>query len=128
MHVFSYFDISINGLLLFLMACSLYVACLQGIMGVVFIKTNIYYISSLVPQFQNKSKCEPFHMKMSSACSFIFMQIKVIFIIRTALHLDSLGNRGTRELGLLSITLFCFIHRTQTSVTKSSQGQTVVLR
>ena len=29
--------------------------------------------SSLVPLFQNESKCETFHMKMSSACSFIFM-------------------------------------------------------
>ena len=39
---------------------------------------------------------------MGSACSFIFMQIKVIFI-RKVLHLDSLWNRGTRELwnGLL---------------------------
>ena len=36
--------------------------------------------SSLVPLFQSESKCETFHMKMSSACSFIFMQIKVIFI------------------------------------------------
>ena len=33
-----------------------------------------------MPLFQNVSKCEPFHMKMSSACSFIFMQIKVIFV------------------------------------------------
>ena len=37
-------------------------------------------------------------MKMISACSFIFMQIKVIFI-RMVSHLDSLWNRGTRELG-----------------------------
>ena len=37
---------------------------------------------------QNESKCEIFHMKMSSACSFIFMQIKVIFI-RMVSHLDS---------------------------------------
>ena len=37
-------------------------------------------------------------MKMSSACSFIFMQIKVIFI-RMVLHLDSLWNRFTRDLG-----------------------------
>ena len=37
-------------------------------------------------------------MKMSSACSFIFMQIKVIFI-RMVSHLDSLLNRGTRKLG-----------------------------
>ena len=51
---------------------------------------------SLVPLFQNK--CETFHTKMSSACSFIFMQIKVIFI-RNVSHLDSLWNRGTRELG-----------------------------
>ena len=45
--------------------------------------------SSLVPLFQNESERETFHMKMSSACSFIFMQIKVIFI-RMVLHLDSL--------------------------------------
>ena len=42
---------------------------------------------SLVPLFQNESKCETFLMKMSSACSFIFMQIKVIFI-RMVSHLD----------------------------------------
>ena len=35
---------------------------------------------------------------MSSACSFIFMQIKVLFI-RMVSHLDSFWNRGTRELG-----------------------------
>ena len=35
---------------------------------------------------------------MSSACSFIFMQIKAIFI-RMVSHLDSLWNGGTRELG-----------------------------
>ena len=34
-----------------------------------------------MPLFQNESKCETFHMKMSFACSFILMQIKVIFII-----------------------------------------------
>ena len=54
--------------------------------------------SSLLPMFENESKCETFHMKISFACSFIFMQIKVIFI-RIVSHLDSLGNRGTRELG-----------------------------
>ena len=39
---------------------------------------------------------------MSSACSFIFMQVNVIFI-RMVSHLDSFWNRGTRELenGLL---------------------------
>ena len=62
---------------------------------------NRPFPSSLVPLFQNESKCETFHdhMKMSSACSLIFMQIKVIFITM-ALHLDSLWNRGTRELFL----------------------------
>ena len=59
---------------------------------------NRPFPSSLVPLFQSESKCETFHMKMSSACSFIFMYIKVIFI-RMVLHLDSLWNRGTRELG-----------------------------
>ena len=54
--------------------------------------------SSPMPLFQNESKCETFHMKMSSVCSFIFMQIKVIFI-RMVSHLDSLRNRGTREFG-----------------------------
>ena len=54
--------------------------------------------SSLVPLFQNECKCETFHMKMSSACSFIFMQIKVVFI-RMVSHLDSLWSRSTRELG-----------------------------
>ena len=48
---------------------------------------------------QSESKCETIHMKMSSACRFIFMQIKVIFI-RMVSHLDSLWNRGTRELGI----------------------------
>ena len=33
---------------------------------------NRPFPSSLVPLFQNESKCETFHMKMSSACSFIF--------------------------------------------------------
>ena len=51
-------------------------------------QTNRPFPSSLVPLLQNESKCETFHMKMSSACSFIFMQIKVIFI-RMVSHLDS---------------------------------------
>ena len=38
-----------------------------------------HFRGSLVPLFQNEFKCETFHMKMSSACSFIFMQIKVVF-------------------------------------------------
>ena len=45
--------------------------------------------SSLVLLFQNESECETFHMKMSSTCSFISMQITVIFI-RMVSHLDLL--------------------------------------
>ena len=38
--------------------------------------------------------------KLSSACSFIFMQIMIkIIFIRMVSHLDSLWNRGTRKLG-----------------------------
>ena len=59
---------------------------------------NRPFLSSIVPLFQNESKCGIIVMKMSSACSFIFMQITVNFI-RIVLHLDSLWNRGTRELG-----------------------------
>ena len=44
-----------------------------------------------MPLFQNESKCEIFHMKMSSTYSFIFMQIKVVFITMVS-HFDSLGN------------------------------------
>ena len=40
---------------------------------------NMPFSSSLVPLIQNESKCATFHMKMSFACRFIFMQIKVIF-------------------------------------------------
>ena len=42
-----------------------------------------------MPLLENESKCETFHMKMSSACCFIFVQIKVKFI-RIVSHLDSL--------------------------------------
>ena len=62
------------------------------------IELNRPFPSSLVPLFQNESKCETIHMKMSSAFSFVLMQIKVIFV-RMVSHLDSLWNRGTRELG-----------------------------
>ena len=34
-----------------------------------------------MPLFQNESEYETFHMKMSSACSFIFMQIKVLRLV-----------------------------------------------
>ena len=50
---------------------------------------NRPFPSSLVSLFQNESKCETSHMKMSSACIFIFMQIKVIFI-RKVSHLEFL--------------------------------------
>ena len=59
---------------------------------------NRSFLSSPVPWFQNVSKCKTFHMKMSSACSFIRMQIKFIFI-RMVSHLDSLWSRSTREPG-----------------------------
>ena len=36
-------------------------------------KNNRPFPSSLVPLFRSESKCKTFHMKMSSACSFIFM-------------------------------------------------------
>ena len=54
--------------------------------------------SSLVPLFQNEFKCETILiilMKRSSACSYIFMQIKVIFI-RMVSHFYSLWTRGPR--------------------------------
>ena len=59
---------------------------------------NEPFASSLVPVFQNESKSETFHMKMSSVCSFIFMQIKVIFTrvifaLRLALKLRHKGAR-----------------------------------
>ena len=46
----------------------------------------------LLSLFQNESKCETFHIKMRSACSFIFTQIKVIFMIVVS-HVDSFWNR-----------------------------------
>ena len=78
-----------------------YVSLLSGkhICNRVSLRTqNRPFPSSLVPLFQNESKCETFHMQISFARSFIFMQIKVIFI-RIVSHLDWLWNRGTRELG-----------------------------
>ena len=52
-------------------------------------QSNRPFPSSPVALFQNESKCEAFHMKMSSTYSFIFMQIKVIFI-KMVSHLNSL--------------------------------------
>ena len=45
---------------------------------------------SPVPLFQNESKCEPFHMKMSSACSFILMQIALRLALKQR-------HKGTRK-------------------------------
>ena len=50
---------------------------------------NRSFPSSLVPLFQNESKCENLSYENEFCCSFIFMQIKVIFI-RMVSHLDSL--------------------------------------
>ena len=66
---------------------------------------NRPFPSSLVPLFQNESKCETFHMKMSSACSFISMQIKVIsrnngFALRLALKQR---HKGTRKWPIVLI-------------------------
>ena len=47
------------------------------------------FISGIRCLFQYESKCEALHIKMISACSFVFMQIKDIFI-RIVSHLDSL--------------------------------------
>ena len=68
----------------------------------VLVINNRPFPSSLVPLFQNESKWEPFHMKMSSALSFIFIQIKVIFICRStngfALRLTlKQRHKGTRK-------------------------------
>ena len=91
----------------------------QFVRSLIFLASNRPFLNSIVPLFQNESKCETVLMKMNSACSFIFVQIKVIFI-RIVLHLDSLWNRGTRELGSglcfiflakvsLFTVLFCFL-------------------
>ena len=63
------------------------------------------FSSSLLPLFQNESKCETFYMKMSFTCRFIFMLIKVIFYkngfaLRLALKQR---HRGTRQWLILSV-------------------------
>ena len=61
---------------------------------------NRPFPSSLLPLFQNKSKCKTFHMKMNSACSFIFMQITVVFISQNGFALRlalKQGYKGTRK-------------------------------
>ena len=63
---------------------------------------NRSYPSSLGPLFEKESKCETFHMKMSSVCKLIFMQskcpVKVIFITMVSL------------LGSISAALSCLVH------------------
>ena len=54
---------------------------------------NRPFPSSLMPLFQNESKCDTVHMKMGSACSFIFMQIKVIFALTLGLKQRHNGTR-----------------------------------
>ena len=85
-------------------------ALLWLVIGLTLRVTNRPFPRSLVPLFQNESKCETFHMKMSSACSFIFMQIKVIFI-RVVSHLDLLWNSGTSELGSGLLCSYLFLGR-----------------
>ena len=62
-------------------------------------RSNRPFLSSLVPLFQSESKCQTFHMKMSSACSFFFMQTshfhKNGFALRLALKQRY---KGTRKL------------------------------
>ena len=52
-----------------------------------------------MPLFENESKCETFYIKMSSLCSFIFMQIshfhKNILALRLALKQR---HKGARKL------------------------------
>ena len=58
--------------------------------------TNRPFPSSLAPLFQNESKCETFHMTLSSACSFILMQShfhKNGFALRLALKQRHKGTR-----------------------------------
>ena len=40
----------------------------------------VHFRVLLGPMFQNESRCEIFQMKMSFACSFSFIQIKLVFI------------------------------------------------
>ena len=66
------------------------------------IHLNRPFPSSLLPLFQNECKCETFHMKMSSACSFIFTQIKVIFALRLALKPR---HKGKSKMAYIAILL-----------------------
>ena len=56
-------------------------------------------LSSLVPLFQNESNCKTFLMKMSSACMQFHFHANQSHFHKNDFALDSLWNRGTRELG-----------------------------
>ena len=59
---------------------------------------NRPFPSSLVPLFENESNCETFHVIMSSACSFIFMQISHFHENSIALRLALIQrHKGTRK-------------------------------
>ena len=61
-------------------------------------RLNRPFLSSLVPLFQNESKCETILMKMTLICMEMKLRAELIFIWKVS-HLDSFWNRGTRELG-----------------------------
>ena len=50
-----------------------------------------------MPLFQSESKCETILMKMTLSCMKTKLHAELIFI-RKVSHLDSIRNRGTREL------------------------------
>ena len=59
---------------------------------------NRPFPSSLAHLFQSESKCETILMKMTLICMKKKLRVELIFIWKVS-HLDSLWNRGTRELG-----------------------------
>ena len=61
-------------------------------------RTNRPFPSILVPLFQSESRCETILMKMTLICMKKKLRAELIFIWKVSL-LDSLWNRGTRELG-----------------------------
>ena len=61
-------------------------------------KQNWPFPSSLVPLFQSESKCETILIKVTFICMKKKLREELIFIWKVS-HLDSLWNRGTRELG-----------------------------
>ena len=90
----------------------------MGLFGGTQVKTNMEefsaecrgvdrpFPSSLVPLFQNESKCETFHMKMSSECRFIFHANqshfhKNGFALRLALKQR---HKGARKWPILVVT------------------------